>query len=988
MIQPWEYGSIPAAWVEPINTVVDELWVPSTFVRDCYVQSGIKGEKVHVVPNGVATDRLHPAVPPRRLATNKAFRFLFVGGTLQRKGIDLLLAAYAAEFTSADDVCLVIKDMGGASVYKGQTAAETIRSFQANPAFPELLYLDEMLNDDEMAALYTACHCLVHPYRGEGFGLPIAEAMACGLPVIVTGMGAALDFCNADNAWLIPARRVPLGVAEIGGMKTVDVPWLAEPDLEVLQKSLHYVHNHRDEARKRGLAGCQAIRDGFTWQRAGAVAANRLMALTVGIAQPTAMLTDTGTTEEPAALSPAENALRTTGYRLAGEAITEGYRLAMRGEIDEAVNMLLDRGIRFAPALPEPYLVLIDILCMAKRHHDAFEVLREVPGSTDVATILAWRATCLCGMGNDELARQAAESAIIVSPANARALNVLGILAQRREDADEAKSCFMVASEADPGFREPYANLAVLLWHGGEQLQAFGLLKKSVGLSPLSADILALLQSAALHLGTLDEVATLLGAAAARYPENRLVAVYLIDTLIRLEKYEEGMTVLEKALMVFGADDDLLDVALEVRNQIGRPDAFHQGETTTVSLCMIVKNEAVNLARCLGSVKPVVHEMVVVDTGSSDRTVDIATAFGARVYTFDWNGSFSDARNYAISKARCAWILIMDADESISPLDHENMRRMLQSSSPARDAWSVLIRNYSHRVHIQGWQANDATYPDQEEADGWYPAVRVRLFPRDARIRFEGVVHEMVESSLRANGFRIHTSPIIVHHYGEVDGLPANLHEKQQRYFALGKQKLAEHPDDPVALTELAVQAGELGLWDDALELWDRLLAQRPATVEALFSKGHVLINLKRHAEALDVSRQALGFEPGHREAAFNYGTCELYVGDPARALPVIEQLVQRDGRHPLLQALLAVLCLASGRTDQARRSYEAIMGMGYAFHEYLQARIATLENLGRAELAHAIGKQAEKTGILTNTDAGIETGQMASCRDNASAGN
>src|SRR5438128_8701674 len=102
-----------------------------------------------------------------------------------------------------------------------------------------------------MAGLYTACQSLVHPYRGEGFGLPIAEAMASGLPVIVTGYGAALDFCNDDNAFLLPAREVRFRARRIGDMETVDHPWLAEPDRTVLQHYLRHVVAQPGDAQAR-----------------------------------------------------------------------------------------------------------------------------------------------------------------------------------------------------------------------------------------------------------------------------------------------------------------------------------------------------------------------------------------------------------------------------------------------------------------------------------------------------------------------------------------------------------------------------------------------------------------------------------------------------------------------------------------------------------------------------------------------------------------
>ncbi|MEJ2098716.1 MAG: glycosyltransferase [Desulfobacterales bacterium] len=113
MIQPWEFGALPKSWVEPMRTLVDELWVPSNHVRDVYIKSGVTPDKVFVVPNGVNHNQFNPEAAKLKLNTDKRFKFLFVGGTIMRKGIDVLLSAYVEAFTAEDDVCLVIKDMGG-----------------------------------------------------------------------------------------------------------------------------------------------------------------------------------------------------------------------------------------------------------------------------------------------------------------------------------------------------------------------------------------------------------------------------------------------------------------------------------------------------------------------------------------------------------------------------------------------------------------------------------------------------------------------------------------------------------------------------------------------------------------------------------------------------------------------------------------------------------------------------------------------------------
>src|SRR5262249_10328994 len=151
----------------------------SRFVRDVYVRSGVPAEKVRIVPLGV-----DPAVFTPEGSTfpvpEAGVLFLYVGGTIHRKGADLLLRAYTSAFGRDDDVCLVVKDMGTGTFYADQNFGHAFRQAQADPRCPGIVYLDGELTDLQLASLYRACSCLVLPYRGEGFGLPALEAMACG----------------------------------------------------------------------------------------------------------------------------------------------------------------------------------------------------------------------------------------------------------------------------------------------------------------------------------------------------------------------------------------------------------------------------------------------------------------------------------------------------------------------------------------------------------------------------------------------------------------------------------------------------------------------------------------------------------------------------------------------------------------------------------------------------------------------------------------
>lgn len=277
MIQPWEFGGIPQEWLVPMRDLVDEIWVPTHWVRDCYIKSGIPGEKVQVVPNGVDPDVFSPHGPKLRLKTDKTFRFLFLGGTIARKGIDVVLDAYLQAFSAEDDVCLVIKGQPG-SVYQGSELDTLVQSIQNNrPDAPEIEYTNVALTEDEMGAIYRACDVLVHPYRGEGFGLPIAEAMSSGLPVIITRNGAARDFTDESFAYLISSERKPTRVDSFS--PTAPGFWLEEPNVAEVAAAMRASFLDRADVQRRGILARDYAVKNVSWDKAAALAAKRIEVL-------------------------------------------------------------------------------------------------------------------------------------------------------------------------------------------------------------------------------------------------------------------------------------------------------------------------------------------------------------------------------------------------------------------------------------------------------------------------------------------------------------------------------------------------------------------------------------------------------------------------------------------------------------------------------------------------------------------------------------
>jgi glycosyltransferase involved in cell wall biosynthesis len=279
-IVPWEHRAVPCAWVREIESTVDELWVPSRFVAEAFAGGGVQPERVHVIPNGFDPQVFHPRVAAARPPGWRSCVFLFVGGTILRKGADVLLQAYADAFSEEDDVTLVFKDTGAASFYRHNTLLPQVQRMAARPGAAPIVALGEELDDRALAALYRRCDALVLPYRGEGFGMPLIEAMACGKPVVTTAAGPAPEFCSEECAYLLPATEIPVTEPPPPlGEFTGEWTWF-EPDVNALAETLRSIYENRAEAAQKGQRAAELVLQTHSWARVTQLYLERVAQLT------------------------------------------------------------------------------------------------------------------------------------------------------------------------------------------------------------------------------------------------------------------------------------------------------------------------------------------------------------------------------------------------------------------------------------------------------------------------------------------------------------------------------------------------------------------------------------------------------------------------------------------------------------------------------------------------------------------------------------
>ncbi|MGB5747891.1 MAG: glycosyltransferase, partial [Desulfobacterales bacterium] len=512
-----------------------------------------------------------------------------------------------------------------------------------------------------------------------------------------------------------------------------------------------------------------------------------------------------------------------------------------------------------------------------------------------------------------EAAQTQIEQVLLKNPGHAPALNLKGILAYRNDDCPSAEKYFKQAIDSDPGYGESYTNLGMLSLATDRPQKALKFFEKGFRLTPTDLDIATNYHSYISSTDGYMSAEVLAREAAALYPNNQKIKYMLIDFLVQQGKYEMAMPEIEEAIIKFGSDNGIVGAALKVREKMGPNTIQKLSKKAPVSVCMIIKDEEKYLARCLASVKPIVDEMIVVDTGSTDRSKDIAIAFGAKVYDYEWKNDFAEARNYSISQASGGWILILDGDEVISPLDHEHFCKIVKNTPRAPIAYSIITRNYNKLANIVGWMPNDGKYSDEEAAIGWLPSEKVRLFYGKDQIWFEGPVHELVDPVLKRNGIEIKKCPIPVHHYGRLD--KEKLDRKGEIYFDIGRKKLSAMGDDLNALRELAVQATILEKNQEAFELWQRLLALNPIpnlAAIAYVNIGTIFNRLGKFEDALDAGKKAVECDPDLKEARYNHAMAELHCGNAPQTIRVLEDLLKGFPDYPPARFILsAAYCCA-----------------------------------------------------------------------------
>ncbi|MCX5713491.1 MAG: glycosyltransferase family 4 protein, partial [Candidatus Omnitrophica bacterium] len=251
-----EVTGLPKEWVNQAN-MMNEVWVPSEFNKMTFIQSGVK-VPIYTMPLGIDENYFNPHIKPFKKSGK--YTFLSVFEWSERKAPEILFNAYSKAFSKKDNVMLICKI---ANVNSDVNVYEEIEKMNLPEKMAdfELLY-NVYLQDYDMARLYRTADCFVLPTRGEGWGMPITEAMSCGLPVIATDWSAHKDYMDNSNAYPINVKRLIPAEAKCPYYKGFQ--W-AEPDEEHLIYLMRHVFTQQDESARKGLKAHNEIAAKYTW---------------------------------------------------------------------------------------------------------------------------------------------------------------------------------------------------------------------------------------------------------------------------------------------------------------------------------------------------------------------------------------------------------------------------------------------------------------------------------------------------------------------------------------------------------------------------------------------------------------------------------------------------------------------------------------------------------------------------------------------------
>ena len=306
----------------------------------------------------------------------------------------------------------------------------------------------------------------------------------------------------------------------------------------------------------------------------------------------------------------------------------------------------------------------------------------------------------------------------------------------------------------------------------------------------------------------------------------------------------------------------------------------------TISLCMITKNEENFLEQCLNSVKDIADEIIIVDTGSIDKTIRIAKKYNAKIFNFKWVDDFSAARNESIKHATKEWILMLDADEVIEKNDLSKIKNAIENSEDVV-GFALEQRSYINNF-FEGAVKNNSDFDLVKDYPFYISNFLVRLFKNRLGLYFRHKVHELIEDSIEEKNLKYKKLDVVLHHFGSLK--------------------------DESLIREMAAQYSKIIL---------KQLEEEPENARYNYQAARMYLGRNDFGNALKHFEKTAKIDPNYKLVFSEIAKIYLQMNDKNRAIEYFKKSVKHNPDNPSPANNLAVVYMSTGKFQQAKKIFE-----------------------------------------------------------------
>jgi tetratricopeptide (TPR) repeat protein len=348
----------------------------------------------------------------------------------------------------------------------------------------------------------------------------------------------------------------------------------------------------------------------------------------------------------------------------------------------------------------------------------------------------------------------------------------------------------------------------------------------------------------------------------------------------------------------------------------------------TISLCMIVRNNEDTISNCIKSVKGITDEIIIVDTGSSDKTKIMAAKFTDKIYDFKWIDDFSAAKNFALSKATKEWILALDADEVIAEENLARIKELIESKEYM--GYYLIQRQYTNKIGTVGWvSSSNDRYKESKAANGWFENPILRLFKNDMRIKFDGKLHDIVYESIKKIG-KICITDIPIHHFGEINRDFSGKADRNIRFL----EKQAIEKGDFFTYYQLACELIGIGKTEEALIYLNKSIELNSEYSPSLLNLGGLYINEKKLDKAEKILKKAVELDGSNPDIHNNLGVVYSEKKEYKKAIKKFERAIELNPKSADAFYNLGLVYTRMKRDNEARYYYNKAIELNPMYKE------------------------------------------------------